>query len=302
MEMHQVRYFLALARTLNFTRAAEDCNVSQPSLTRAIKLLETELGGELLRRERGLTHLTELGERMVPLLTQCHESAANAKAVASAMRTRQVALLRLALPHGIEASAFAPHLATLLANFPGLSLRILRGTAAETEERLRTGGAELAVVSPDIMGWDRFESWPLFHEPLVLALPLGHRLANVPAAAPSDLAGERVILRRHCESAGPVEALLAGAGLDPGLAIEVIAEDDLAALVAAGAGVAFVPLGTAIARSLRWVPVAATGLARDLRLYAVHGRLRGPATALLVTLLRSADWTRYAEPDARLRA
>ena len=51
MEMHQVRYFLAVARTLNFTRAADECNVTQPSLTRAIKQLEAELGGDLFRRE-----------------------------------------------------------------------------------------------------------------------------------------------------------------------------------------------------------------------------------------------------------
>ena len=52
MEMHQVRYFLAVARTLNCTRAAEECNVAQPSLTRAIRQLEGELGGDLFRRER----------------------------------------------------------------------------------------------------------------------------------------------------------------------------------------------------------------------------------------------------------
>ena len=52
MEMHQVRYFLAVARMLNFTRAADECHVTQPSLTRAIKQLEGELGGDLFRRER----------------------------------------------------------------------------------------------------------------------------------------------------------------------------------------------------------------------------------------------------------
>jgi len=62
MEMHQVRYFLAVARTLNFTRAADECNVTQPSLTRAIKQLEAELGGDLFRRERP-AGLTELGQR-----------------------------------------------------------------------------------------------------------------------------------------------------------------------------------------------------------------------------------------------
>ena len=64
MEMQQVRYFLSVARTLNFTRAAEDCNVTQPALTRAIKQLEDELGGELIRREGRLSHLTDLGNRM----------------------------------------------------------------------------------------------------------------------------------------------------------------------------------------------------------------------------------------------
>lgn len=52
MEMHQIRYFLAVARSLNFTRAAEQCHVAQPSLTRAIQKLEDELGGLLLHRER----------------------------------------------------------------------------------------------------------------------------------------------------------------------------------------------------------------------------------------------------------
>ena len=80
MEMHQVRYFLAVARTLNFTRAAEECHVAQPSLTRAIRQLEGELGGDLFRRERPQAQLTELGQRMLPLLKQCYESALSARA------------------------------------------------------------------------------------------------------------------------------------------------------------------------------------------------------------------------------
>ena len=71
MEMHQVRYFLAVSRTQNFTRAAEECNVTQPSLTRAIKQLEYELGGDLFFRERPASQLTELGQRMRPFL-QAH--------------------------------------------------------------------------------------------------------------------------------------------------------------------------------------------------------------------------------------
>src|SRR5215469_12030859 len=79
MEMHQVRYFLAVAEELNFTRAAECCNVSQPSLTRAIKLLEEELGGPLFHRERANTHLSELGRMVRPHLAQVYEQAQTAK-------------------------------------------------------------------------------------------------------------------------------------------------------------------------------------------------------------------------------
>ena len=76
MEMHQVRYFLAVARTLNFTRAAEESNVTQPSLTRAIQKLEEEFGGLLFRRERALTHLTDLGRLMLPHLERAYAAAA----------------------------------------------------------------------------------------------------------------------------------------------------------------------------------------------------------------------------------
>ncbi|MEO0912383.1 MAG: LysR family transcriptional regulator, partial [Pseudomonadota bacterium] len=70
MELHQLRYFLAVAETLNFTRAAEECGVSQPSLTRAIQKLEAEMGGPLFRREGRRTHLTELGRTVFPRFQQ----------------------------------------------------------------------------------------------------------------------------------------------------------------------------------------------------------------------------------------
>ena len=68
--MHQIRYFLAVCETLNFTRAAESCNVTQPALTRAVQKLEEEMGGLLLRRERSRTHLTEFGQAMRPRLEE----------------------------------------------------------------------------------------------------------------------------------------------------------------------------------------------------------------------------------------
>ncbi len=79
MEMHQVRYFLALCEERNFTRAARRCGVAQPSLTRAIKQMEEKLGGSLFDRNRTNTRLTDLGILLRPDLAQIDRSAADAK-------------------------------------------------------------------------------------------------------------------------------------------------------------------------------------------------------------------------------
>src|SRR3569623_790767 len=95
MELHQIRYFLAVDDMLNFTRAAERCNVTQPALTRAIQKLEDELGGQLLRRERGLTHLTDLGQMMVPHLEQVLAGSEAARSTARGLLKLEQAALRL---------------------------------------------------------------------------------------------------------------------------------------------------------------------------------------------------------------
>jgi LysR family hydrogen peroxide-inducible transcriptional activator len=82
MEMHQIRYFLAVCETLNFTRAAEQCHVTQPALTRAVQKLEDEPGGLLFRRERHLTHLTDLGRLIRPQLEQIWKETEAAKTTA----------------------------------------------------------------------------------------------------------------------------------------------------------------------------------------------------------------------------
>src|SRR5215813_6859955 len=145
MEMHQVRYFLAAVSELNFTKAAEKCNVSQPSLTRAIKQLEGELGGDLFRRERPQAQLTELGQRMLPLLKQCYESALSARSLASAIKSGEVGSLRLAITHTIDPQLFLPHVIELEKLFNGLEFKLLRGNATEVLGFLKRGDAELGV-------------------------------------------------------------------------------------------------------------------------------------------------------------
>ena len=122
MELHQVRYFVSLCSTLNFTRAAEACHVTQPALTRAIQRLEEELGGPLFQRERNLTQLTALGRRMRPLLEQTLAAAEAAKEHATRFKRTELAMLRLGLPPDISARVVAVPLRELTRRIPAAEI------------------------------------------------------------------------------------------------------------------------------------------------------------------------------------
>lgn len=145
MEMQQVRYFLAVARTLNFTRAAEESNVTQPALTRAVQQLEEELGGELIRREGRLSHLTDLGRRMQPLLEKCLEAAESAKSIAAMVKKGEVPLLTLAVSRTLDLSYLMPTLTEMHRSFPGLQLKLRRGSGSQIAAMLKAGDVDLAI-------------------------------------------------------------------------------------------------------------------------------------------------------------
>jgi DNA-binding transcriptional LysR family regulator len=289
MEMHQVRYFLAVARTLNFTRAADECNVTQPSLTRAIKQLEAELGGDLFRRERP-AGLTELGQRMHPLLRQCHEAATGARSLASSFRSGEIGALRIALTHSIDLSLLIPFLDQIKRKFNRLEFRFLRGNSREVGEFLKNGEAELGLTAEIDPGWERLDSWPLFTEDFQLVTHALHRLAGQPNIEFDDLRSEQLLSRAYCEHASRVEASLQEHGVDVRHGHQVSCERDLIALLEADIGVAMLPDTSPIPPTLKRAPLDSFDVRRTINLYGVAGRERTAVASAVMRLLRGADW------------
>jgi DNA-binding transcriptional LysR family regulator len=295
MEMHQVRYFLATVGELNFTKAAEKCNVTQPSLTRAIKQLENELGGDLFRRERPQAQLTELGQRMYPLLKQCYESALGARSLASAIKSGDIGSLKLALSHTINLELLTLHLAELNQLFNRLEVKLLRGTASEIVALLKAGGAELAIAADLGEGWERLDRWPLFTEEFGLILNAKHPLASHSIIEVDELRQERWLRRPYCEHFEQARSLIRSHNLAIDLGYELTSERDLITLLEAGQGVAFVPRNVSRSETLKQVPVKNVELHRSIYLYAVAGRQRTAVASAVLKMLRAADWSRYSD-------
>jgi DNA-binding transcriptional LysR family regulator len=294
MEMHQVRYFLATATELNFTKAAEKCNVSQPSLTRAIKQLEGELGGDLFRRERPLAQLTELGERMYPLMKQCYESALGARSLASSIKNGELGALKLALSHAVDLDLFVPHINELSRLFARLELKLLRGTTAEVQDIMKKGEAELAVACDIAEPWERLDRWPLFTESFRLVTHRKHRLASRSYVGFEELREEKILGRSYCDQAEQAAVILRSRGIDVDRRYEIGSERDLLSLVEGGLGIAVVPSSTSLPATLKRLAINGVELRRTVHLYAVAGRQHTAAAATILKMLRAADWSRYA--------
>ena len=294
MEMHQVRYFLAAVSELNFTKAADKCNVSQPSLTRAIKQLEEELGGDLFRRERPHAQMTELGLRMLPLLRQCYESALGARSLASAIKGGEVGVLRLALSHTVGMDLVIAHLAELQKHFNGLEMKLLRGSVGEIIELMKKGEAELAIAGEIGEEWDRLDKWPLFSEPFQLVVNGSHELVGRAAIDIKNLRAHQFLRFACCESAAQATPLLRDFDIDLDRCHDVNSGQDLLALVEANLGIAMAPRSMRRPDTLKRLSVEGIELSRTVYLYGVAGRQRTAVATAMLKMLRARDWSGLA--------
>jgi len=147
MEMHQIRYFLTLCKELNFTRAAERCDVAQSSLTRAIKSLETDLGGALFHRERGNTNLSALGEKVRPSLEQVFHHATEAERRARDFTRERAASLRLGVMRNLAPPQPMALIAAMRQHHRDLSLQIVEASSQDLQNQLISDDLDAAIYA-----------------------------------------------------------------------------------------------------------------------------------------------------------
>jgi len=287
--MHQVRYFLAVARLLNFTRAAEACNVTQPSLTRAVQKLEHELGGALFYRERASTQLTALGRQMEPHLVQIHAAAEAARSAARSFSKACGGTLNLGIATSVASPALHRALADIAAALPEIGITLSVASSQTLSQNMLAGLLDLSILAQDAEESERLDFWRLFGRRLCLVTGLSHRLANRAEVGIGDLSGEVLI---HCNDDGTalLERMVARTGQVADFRHRVPSADHAGGLISAGMGSAVLPAHDPLSPELAQVPFDDSLPALDIGLAAVAGRARSPVIERFLRAARARRW------------
>ena len=291
MEMHQVRYFLALCEDLNFTHAAERCHVAQPSLTRAIRQLEQELGGVLFHRERAHTHLSELGRVVRPHLEQVYREMQEAKRQAGDFAKLRHTPLKLGIMCTIAPNQIVSLIGAVQARHEGIELKMSDANGWELEERLLQGDLEVAIYCiPGQEADERLHVLPLFREQIVAVLGKQHRLARRNAVRVKDLDRECYIHRTNCEFAGYADPVFQAQNVKCTAVYWSERDDWTLAMVAAGLGWAFMPANSVSHPAVVGLPIIEPEFWREVNFVTVRGRPHSPAVGALVREAMGTRW------------
>lgn len=290
MEIHQVRYFVAVAKHLNFTRAAEACHISQPALTKGIQRLEQLLGGDLIIRERQFTQLTGLGKLVLPGLEQLLAAAEAVQTAARDHLTRDTSPLRIGLTRCVSPEVFSVFLANLAEIVPELHVELVDLLPLEGSRQLFTGELQ-AVVSEVNDGLpDRVDRMWLFNERFVVLMPREHPLAGKPSVPIADLAEQSWLRRADCSALDALWAAVLPGGPEPHVLHRGRQEQHLQALVAAGLGVLLAGEMVPVSDQIVARPIEGDPLVQRVELHTLAGRRHVPALDALVKLARAYNW------------
>ncbi|GLK44108.1 MULTISPECIES: LysR family transcriptional regulator [Novosphingobium] len=292
IDQYLLRYFLAVAETGNFSRAARRVSVTQPTLSVGIAKLERELGARLFDRDRQRVALTPAGSRF---LVRARRIAAEYEhALVELSEVTDPTLLRIGVLNTIPTRLVEGWLTAHRALGSGETLEILDGSERDIAERLERGRIDLAlsVIRPH---HPRFAPEVLSRERYMMVLPPDHPLADESEVQAEQLARDRMVLRRHCEALPEINRFFVERGVRPRFVLKTTSDERVLAVVRSGAGIGMMPESFA-AGPERFVPVRDFKLVREIGLlHAAAACVEQGRASPLIAMVRA----HYGTTDLR---
>lgn len=301
MNLQELRYLVAIAEHRHFGRAAEACNVSQPTLSSQIRKLEDELGVTLLERTNKRVDMTPVGRQILSHAKQALSHAGQMEAVARASRDPLIGPLRLGVIPTLAPYLMPLILKPLKQGYPGMTIELWEDQTRSLIEGLRNHRLDAALLATETDAPEITEI-VLFDEPLLAALPPNHRLAEAKTADPEALNEELLVLSDgHCLAN---QALAACGGAKQGLghgghshprtalqgSMQAATLETLVNLVAAGYGATLIPALAAESLSHRGIALLPLthATSRTIRLASRPGFPRPQALRAIEKVIRKA--------------
>ncbi len=245
MELRQLRYFVAVAEALNFSRAAEHLHIAQPPLSQQIRQLEAELGVQLFLRTKRRVQLTDAGQIILSEARRTLQQAERLRQIAQQTRCGEVGRLAIGFASSAPYTLLPAMLRCFRQQFPQVCLSLQELSRERQIQRLDEGSLDVGFMRPPVEDREAALSVELIlREPLVVALPETHRLAQQAEVPIQALAREAFVLFPRLVAPGLYDQILGAcqrAGFRPQVAQEATQMQMIISLVSAGLGVALVP-------------------------------------------------------------
>ncbi len=279
--MHQIQYFLAIVREGSFNRAALACDVSQPSITRAIRKLEEELGGPLFDRNRNRVELSELGRRLLPRLERIYSEVDETLKDAAILNTSRGRRLRLGLMCTLGPKRLLELVEATTRSNAKIELSICEGKARKILDDLIADKFDVAIVALPILP-EEVASLPLHDERYVVAFRAGHRFESMDEIPLDELTAESYLERINCEFDEYYAAHFGDRPFDLNIRYSSEREDWIQAMILAGFGVAILPELLPVAPGILTRPIIQPALTRQVSIITVRGRPHAPAVTSFI--------------------
>src|ERR1700729_3129437 len=273
MELQQLRYVCAIADTGNFSRAAERCQIAQPSLSQQVLKLEEDLGAKLFDRLGRSVRLTEAGRAFIPQARAVLEQMEVARLSAADKNADFRGSIAVGVIPTVAPYLIPSYAATFAKNYPDAKLRIVEETTSVLVEGLRNLSIDVAILALPLRHKD-LKLFPIRTEPLFAVLRRDHPRASAGSLALKDLRGESFVMLRdgHCFRDLSLRTCTR-ARITPNIVFESGQFSSLLGMVAAGVGVSLVP-EMAIDRNVacRYVRLSDVQATRTIVTAVVRGR------------------------------
>lgn len=289
MEMHQVKYFLAVVKEGNFSRAAAACHVTQPSLTRGIRKLESDIGGVLFDRKAQGAELTELGRALLPRFERVHAAVAEALDEAHGARFTKKRRLKLGLVCTLGPQRLIELFSRLEQSMPAFELSLTESKARDVVDQLLAKEIDVGLSCQPSYP-DEVAVTPLYHERYAIAFRKGHRFENLDEVPLDELVGENYLERLNCEFDDYYAAHHGEWSLSLNVRYSSEREDWVQAMLLVGLGISCVPEFLPLMPGIIKRPIVQPEMRREIALLTIRGRPRSPVADMFVRIATSHKW------------